>query len=164
MKTQTWVQWSPPSTQQWLKQPVRSLANNIRRNNPGSLQKFLICATKGENWEWNDFNLKGLRNTGKWTTTSKGAWKKAKENWIGKQCSEIEGNLRKNNSKRAYQLVKDLTTVKQRKATAVQNNSEKNASQRSDRYWTDGQNTALSCTTTRPVSYTHLTLPTMPDV
>ena len=25
-----------------------------------------------------------------------------KENWIGEQCSEIEENLRKNNSKRAY--------------------------------------------------------------
>ena len=41
--------------------------------------------------------------------------KKAKENWIGEQRSEIEENLRKNKSKRAYQLVKDLTTVKQRK-------------------------------------------------
>ena len=28
--------------------------------------------------------------------------KKAKENWIGEQCSEIEENLRKNNSRRAY--------------------------------------------------------------
>ena len=28
--------------------------------------------------------------------------KKAKENWIGEQCSEIEENLRKNNSKRAF--------------------------------------------------------------
>ena len=46
--------------------------------------------------------------------------KKAKENWIGEQCSEVEENLRKNNSKRAYQLVKDLTTVKQGKATTVQ--------------------------------------------
>ena len=50
---------------------------------------------------------------------------KAKENWIGEQCSEIEENLRKNNSKRAYQLVKDLTTVKQGKATAVQDRSGK---------------------------------------
>ena len=38
--------------------------------------------------------------------------KKAKESWIGEQFSEIEENLRKNNSKRAYELVKDLTTVK----------------------------------------------------
>ena len=51
--------------------------------------------------------------------------KKAKENWIGKQCSEIEENLRKNKSKRAYQLVKDLTTVKQGEATTVQDRSGK---------------------------------------
>ena len=51
--------------------------------------------------------------------------KKAKENWIGEQCSEIEENLKKNNSKRAYQLVKDLTTVKQGKATTVQDRSGK---------------------------------------
>ena len=41
--------------------------------------------------------------------------KKAEENWIGQQCREIEENLRKNNSERAYQLVKDLTTVRQGK-------------------------------------------------
>ena len=41
--------------------------------------------------------------------------KKAKENWIGEQCSKTEENLRKNNSKRAYQLVIDFTTVKQGK-------------------------------------------------
>ena len=46
--------------------------------------------------------------------------KKTKEKWMGEQCSEIEENLRKNNSKRAHQLVKDLTTVKQGKATTVQ--------------------------------------------
>ena len=46
--------------------------------------------------------------------------KKAKENWVEEQCRDIEENLRKKNSKRAYQLVKDLTTVKQGKATAIQ--------------------------------------------
>ena len=51
--------------------------------------------------------------------------KKATENWIGEQCSEIEENLRKNNSKRAYQLLKDLTTVKQGKATILQDRSGK---------------------------------------
>ena len=45
--------------------------------------------------------------------------KKAKENWIEKQCSDTEENLKENNSKRAYQLVKDLTTVKQGKVTTV---------------------------------------------
>ena len=51
--------------------------------------------------------------------------KKVKENWIGEQSSETEENLRKNNSKRAYQLVKDLTTVKQGKVTTVQDCSGK---------------------------------------
>ena len=51
--------------------------------------------------------------------------KKAKENLVGEQCSETEENLRKNNSKRAYQLVKDLTTVKQGTATTAQHRSGK---------------------------------------
>ena len=51
--------------------------------------------------------------------------KKAKENWTGEQCSETEDNLKKNNSKGAYQLVKDLTTVKQGKAAIVQDRSGK---------------------------------------
>ena len=51
--------------------------------------------------------------------------KKAKENWIEEQCSEIEESLRKNNSNRAYQLVKDLTTVKQGIVTTVQDHSGK---------------------------------------
>ena len=49
----------------------------------------------------------------------------AKENWIGEQCNDFEENLRKNNSKRACQLVKDLITVKQGKATTVQDRSGK---------------------------------------
>ena len=44
--------------------------------NPGSLHKFLICATKGENWERNDLNLKDLRNIRMRTTPSRGARKR----------------------------------------------------------------------------------------
>ena len=51
--------------------------------------------------------------------------KKVKENWTAEQCSETEENLRKNNRKRAYELVKDLTTMKQGKATTVQDRSGK---------------------------------------
>ena len=46
--------------------------------------------------------------------------KKAKENWIGEQSSEIEEYMRKNNSKRPYQHVKDFTTMKQGIATTDQ--------------------------------------------
>ena len=57
--------------------------------------------------------------------TTKRGMKKAKENWIGEQCSESEENLRKNNSKRAHELIKELTTVKQGKVTTVQDRSGK---------------------------------------
>ena len=51
--------------------------------------------------------------------------KKAKENWMGEQCSQTEENLRTNNNKRAYHLAKDLTTVKQGKVATVQDRSGK---------------------------------------
>ena len=81
----------------------------------------------------------------------KNAKKKKKKNWIGEQCSEIEENLRSNNSKRAYQLVKDLTTVKQGKAATVQDRSGKCLTE---------ERQILN----QSVSYTHLTLPTRPLV
>ena len=51
--------------------------------------------------------------------------KKANENSLEEQHSDTEENLNKNNNKRTYQLVKDLTAVKQRKATTIQDHSEK---------------------------------------
>ena len=51
--------------------------------------------------------------------------KMAKETLIQGQCQEVEACLRKNNSKKAYQLVKDLTTEKQGKSTTIQDKSGK---------------------------------------
>ena len=48
------------------------------------------------------------------------AVKKAVDDWIGAQCEEIEICLNKNNSKRAYQLVKDLTPEKQGRSSTLQ--------------------------------------------
>ena len=50
---------------------------------------------------------------------------KAKEDWIGAQCEEIKTCLNKNNSKRAYQLVKDLTSEKQGRSSTIQHKSGK---------------------------------------
>ena len=51
--------------------------------------------------------------------------KMAKATWIQGQCQEVEACLRKNNSKKAYQLVKDLITEKQGKTTTIQDKSGK---------------------------------------
>ena len=49
------------------------------------------------------FELEGSEKYKEVNNNNKRCMKKAKENWIGEQCSDIEENLRKNNSKRAYQ-------------------------------------------------------------
>ena len=56
---------------------------------------------------------------------NKRCMKEAKENWLVEQCNETKEIMWKNNSKSACQLVKDLTNVKQGKATTIQDNSGK---------------------------------------
>ena len=53
------------------------------------------------------------------------AIKEAKENWIEEQCEEIDTNPTKNNTKRAYQIVKDLITTKKGRASTIQDKSGK---------------------------------------
>ena len=84
--------------------------------------------------------------------------KKAKEDWIGAQCEEIETCLNKNNSKRAYQLVKDLTSEKQGRSSAIQDKPGKCLTEEKEilSRWTEycselynyescGDNTVLDC-------------------
>ena len=132
---------------------MRSLANIVRRKNPGSLQ-FLDLCDKRRELRKKRFEPEGSEKYKEVNDNIKSCMKKAKENWIGEQCSESEKNMRKNNSKREYQLVKDLTTVKQGKATTVQDRSGKCLTEEQQilNRWTE------YCS--EPVSYTHLTLPT----
>ena len=48
--------------------------------------------------------------------------KEAKEKWIGEQCSEIEDNLNKNDSKRAFQVIKDLMREKKGRINTIKDN------------------------------------------
>ena len=73
--------------------------------------------------------------------------KKAEEDWIGIQ--EIKTCLNKNNSKRAYQLVTDLTSEKQGGSTNIQDKSGKDLIQKNTRFSAGGQNIAHNYTTTR---------------
>ena len=51
--------------------------------------------------------------------------KEAKEKNIGQQWTNFEEILNRNNTKRAYQIVKQLTASKQGKVTAIQDKSGK---------------------------------------
>ena len=50
---------------------------------------------------------------------------KARETWIEERCQEIDDSLGKNNNKKAYQLVKDLTSSKQGRTTTIQDKNGK---------------------------------------
>ena len=106
---------------------VTETANFIIRRKTRVTAEILDLCDKRRELRKNKFEPEGSESEKYKEVNSniKRCMEKAKENWIGEQCSEIEENLRKNNSKRAYQLVKDLTTVKQGKATTVQDRSGK---------------------------------------
>ena len=67
------------------------------------------------------------------------AVKKAKGDWIGAQCVEIETYLKKNNSKRTYQLVKDLTSEKQGRSSTIRDRTGKCLSEEQEIFsrWTE---------------------------
>ena len=76
------------------------------------------------------------------------AVKKAKEDRIGAQCEEIETCLNKNNSKRAYQLVKDQ---RNRVRPQLSRTILGNVLLKITRFSADGQNIAQNCITMRVV-------------
>ena len=81
------------------------------------------------------------------------AVKKAKKDWVGAQCEEIETCLNKNSSKRAYQQVKDLTSETQGRSSAIKDKSGKCLTEEK-RFSADGQNIAQNCTTMKVVETT----------
>ena len=101
------------------------MANIVRRKKPRITAEILDLCDKRRELRKKRFQPEGAVKYKEVNNNIKRSMKKAKENWIGEQCSEIAENMKKNNSKRAYQLVKDLTTVKQGKATTVQDRSGK---------------------------------------
>ena len=88
------------------------LGKHRQKKKPWITAEILDLCDKRRELRKKRFEAEGSEKYKEVNNNIKRCMKKAKENWIGEQCSEIEENLRKNNSKRAYQLVKDLTTVK----------------------------------------------------
>ena len=129
---------------------------NIVRNKQANKQKTLVTAEildlydKRRKLTKKKFEPEGSEKYREVINNIKECMKKAKENWIGERCSEMKENLRKKNSRRAFQLVKDLTTVKQGKATTVQDRSGKCLTEERE-IITDEQNTTLCCIITRPM-------------
>ena len=77
------------------------------------------------------------------------AVKKSNEDWIGTQCEEVKTCLNKNNNKRAYKLVMDLTFLPQRNRVDLQ--LFRTGLGKNKRFSADGQNNAQNYTAIRVV-------------
>ena len=95
------------------------LGKHHQKKNPWITAEILYLCYKRRELRKTQFEPEGSEKYKEVNNSIKRCMKKAKENWKGEQYSEIVENLRKKNSKRAYQLVKNLTTVKQGKASTV---------------------------------------------
>ena len=88
------------------------LGKERRRKKPWVTKDVLHLCDEKRDLKKKRYEAEGAKEYRETNRRVQKAVKKAKEDWIGAQCEEIETCLNKNNSKRAYQLVKDLTSEK----------------------------------------------------
>ena len=86
------------------------LGKHQKKKKPWITAETLVLCDKRRELRKKRLEPEGAEKNKEVNNNIKRCMKKAKENWKGEQCSEIEENLRKNNSKRAYQLVKGCET------------------------------------------------------
>ena len=81
---------------------MRSMAKHRQKKKPWITAEILDLCDKRRELRKKRFEHEGSEKYKEVNNNIKRCMKKAKENWIEEQCSEIEENLRKTNSKRAY--------------------------------------------------------------
>ena len=99
------------------------LGKERRRKKPWVIKDVLDLCDERRDLKKKRYEAEGAKKYREASRRIQKAVKKAKEDWIGAQCEEIETCLNKNTSKRAYQLVKDLTLEKQSGSSTIQDKS-----------------------------------------
>ena len=134
------------------------LGKERRRKKPWVTKDVLDLCNERRDLKKKRYKAEGAKEYREANRRIQKAVKKAKNDWIGAQCEEIETCLNKNNSKRAYQLVKDLTSEKQGRSSTIQDKSGKYLTEEKEilSRWTEycselynyescGDNTVLDC-------------------
>ena len=101
------------------------LGKERRRKKPWVTKDVLDLCDERRDLKKKRYEAEGAKEYREANRRIQKAVKKAKEDWVCDQCEEIETCLNKNNSKRAYQLVKDLTSEKQGWSSTIQDKSGK---------------------------------------
>ena len=101
------------------------LGKERRRKNPWVTKDILDLCDKRRVLKKKRYEEEGAKEYREANRRNQKAVKKAKEDWICAQCEEIDTCLNKHNSKRAYQLMKDLTSEKQGRSSTIQDKSGK---------------------------------------
>ena len=134
------------------------LGKGRRRKKPWVTKDVLDLCDERRDLKKKRYEAEGAKEYREANRRVQKAVKKTKEDWIGALCEEIETCLNKNNSKRAYQLVKDLPSEKQGRSSTIQDKSGKCLSEEKEilSRWTEcctelynyescGENAVLDC-------------------
>ena len=98
---------------------IKILGNERRKKKPWFTRDGLGLCDERRDFKMKQYEIEGAKEHRKANKRIQNAVKKAKEDWIGAQCEEIETCLNKNNSKTAYQLVKDLISEEEEEETLL---------------------------------------------
>ena len=101
------------------------LEQERRRKKPWVTKDVLDLCDEKRDLKKKGYKAEGAKEYRKANRRIRKAVKKTKKDWIGAQCEEIETCLNKNNSKRAYQMMKDITLEKQDRSSTIQDKSGK---------------------------------------
>ena len=101
-------------------QPVRYFGRNVAEKKPWVTKDVLDLCDERRDLKKKRYEAEGAKEYREAKRRIQKAVKKAKEDWIGAQCEEIETCLNKNNNKKAYQLEKDVTSEKQDRSSTIQ--------------------------------------------
>ena len=115
------------------------LGKKRRRKKPWVIKDVLDLCEERRDLKKKRYEAEGAKEYREANRRIQKAAKKAKENWIDAHCEETETCLNKSSSKRAYQLVKHLTSEKQGRSSTIQDRSGKCLTEEQEilRRWTE---------------------------
>ena len=117
----------------------KTLGKYRHHKQPWVTSKILHLCNKRRELKKDKFTREGAKQYKAVNQQIKKGMVKARETWIEERCQEIDDSLGKNNNKKAYHLVKDLTSSKQGRTTTIQDKNGKRLTEDRDilNRWTE---------------------------